>query len=381
MAGQLIQRGGRTWLVRVYLGRDPQSGKRRYHNHTVNGNKKDAQRYLTEKLQEIDLGTFVEPSVVTVGEYLDKWLMAAAKPRLTELTFQHYEDLLRRYVRPTLGNAKLGNVRPLDIQTLYTGMQDGGLSARVVRYTHAVLNSALKQAVKWRLMPQNPAAMVDLPRVERKEMQALTPAEASRFLAAAATDRFKALFNLALITGMRPSEYLGLQWPDISFEAGTVTVQRTLTWTHRGTYYFGETKTKHSRRNIPLPVPLLSLLKEHKRGQGEERLRAGAGYQNLSLVFCGKEGQPIMPHNLIVRHFKPILKEANLPKTVRLYDLRHTCATLLLAGNENPKVVSERLGHASITLTLDTYSHVLPTMQQAASDKLEKMLFSKIGTQ
>jgi integrase len=381
MAGQLIQRGGRTWLVRVYLGRDPQSGKRRYHNHTVNGNKKDAQRYLTEKLQEIDLGTFVEPSVVTVGEYLDKWLMAAAKPRLTELTFQHYEDLLRRYVRPTLGNAKLGNVRPLDIQTLYSGMQGGGLSARVVRYTHAVLNSALKQAVKWRLMPQNPAAMVDLPRVERKEMQALTPAEASRFLAAAATDRFKALFNLALITGMRPSEYLGLQWPDISFEAGTVTVQRTLTWTHRGTYYFGETKTNHSRRNIPLPVPLLSLLKEHKRGQAEERLKAGAAYQNQNLVFCGREGQPIMPHNLIVRHFKPILKEANLPKTVRLYDLRHTCATLLLASNENPKVVSERLGHASITLTLDTYSHVLPTMQQAASDKLEKMLFSKVGTQ
>ena len=345
------------------------------------GTKKAAQRYLTEKLQEIDLGTFVEPSVTTVDEYLDKWLSVAAKPRLAELTLHHYEDMLKRYVRPAIGTAKLGDIQPLDIQAIYSGMQGRALSARVVRYTHAVLNSALKQAVKWRLIARNPASVVDLPRLERKEMQALSPDEAARFLTAAASDRYKVLFNLALVSGMRPSECSGLQWSDIDFEAGVITVQRTLIWTHRGTWYFGETKTSRSRRSIPLPVSLVGLLKEHKRAQGEERLKAGPVYEKLDLVFCGKHGQPIMPHNLIARHFKPILKRAGLPKTLRLYDLRHSCATLLLASNENPKVVSERLGHASITLTLDTYSHVLPSMQQAASDKLEKMLFLKTGTQ
>jgi integrase len=381
MAGQLVPRGERTWLVRVFLGRDPQTGKRRYHNHTINGNKKTAQGYLNGVLRELDLGTFVEPSVVTVQEYLDKWLEVAAKPRLTELTFQHYEDLLRRYVRPAIGEAKLGSIKPLNIQSIYSEMQGRGLSARVVRYTHAVLNSAMKRAVEWRLISQNPAASVELPRKERREMQALTPEQAANFLAAASDDRFSVLFNLALVSGMRPSEYLGLQWQDINFEAGVVTVQRTLTWTHRGTWYFGETKTTRSRRNIPLPVPLLSLLKEHKRQQAEERLKAGASYEKLDLVFSGKQGQPVMSHNLIVRHFKPILKKAKLPMSLRLYDLRHSCATLLLASNENPKVVSERLGHASVTLTLDVYSHVLPSMQEAASQKLEKMLFSKTGTQ
>jgi integrase len=381
MAGQLIQRGERTWLVRVFIGRDSQTGKRRYHNHTVNGNKKDAQKYLNGVLRELDVGTFVEPSTTTVSEYLDRWLEAAAKPRLAELTFQHYEDLLRRYVRPAIGEAKLGSIRPLDVQGLYSGMLEANLSARVVRYTHAVLNSAFRQAVKWRLMPQNPAAMVELPKKDRKEMQALTPEQATAFLQAASDDRFRVLFNFALVTGMRPSEYLGLQWPDIDFETGVVAVVRTLTWTHRGRWYYGEPKTSRSRRSIPLPSAMLALLKGHKREQGAEKLAAGAAYQSLGLVFCGREGQPIMPHNLIVRHFKPTLKRAGLPKSMRLYDLRHSCATLLLAGNENPKVVSERLGHASITLTLDTYSHVLPSMQQAASDKLEKMLFSKTGTQ
>src|SRR5262249_3270013 len=152
---------------------------------------------------------------------------------------------------------------PWTLQRLYTGMQEADLSARVVRYTHAVLNSALKQAVKWRLIPQNPAAMVELPKTDRKEMQALTPEQAKKFLQAASCDRFGVLFNFALVTGMRPSEYLGLQWSDIDFDAGVVTVVRTLTWTHRGQWYFGEPKTSRSRRSIPLPSTLLALLKKH----------------------------------------------------------------------------------------------------------------------
>jgi len=210
-------------------------------------------------------------------------------------------------------------------------------------------------------------------------MQALSPEQAVEFLEAARADKYAVLFNLAVIAGLRPSEYLGLQWKDVDFDKGVVTIQRTLTWNRDRSWYFGEPKTSKSRRSIPLPLPLLHMLREHRKRQSEERLKAGPKWWGHDLVFCGKEGQPLHPRNVQARHFKPTLKRAGLAASFRLYDLRHTCATLLLVADENPKVVSERLGHSSIVLTLDTYSHVLPSMQKAATDKLASMLFERVG--
>ena len=379
--GQIIERENGSCLVRIFLGRNPQTGKREYHNATIKG-KEEAKRYLRQKLHEIDMGTFVKPSKITVSEYLDQWLQTAAKPRLRERTFADYEDLLRRYVKPAFGKKKLSNIRALDVQALYTKMQtELKLSARTVRYTHAVLSSAFKQAVKWGMLPQNPATLADLPKQERQEMQALSPDDAGKFLEAATDDRYGVLFLFALITGMRPGEYLGLQWKDLDLQKGVVTIQRTLVWRRRGGgWYYSEPKTSRSRRNVPIPFSLVQALGQHKRRQAEERLKAGPDYQRLDLVFATPEGGPLMVQNLFRRHFKPILKKAGLPESIRLYDLRHSCATLLLAENENPKVVSERLGHSTVTLTLDTYSHVLPSMQRAASDKLENILFGRTGT-
>jgi integrase len=180
---------------------------------------------------------------------------------------------------------------------------------------------------------------------------------------------------------MRPEEYLGLQWKDVDLKRGTATVCRTVVWRTGGGWYFGEPKTARSRRTIPLPPSLVRQLVVHRRQQAETRLEAGAEYQYHDLVFATNDGTPVMLRNLIRRHFRPALLRAEITTDFRLYDLRHSCATLLLAANEHPKVVSERLGHASITLTLDTYSHVLPSMQQAASEKLENILFGKTGTQ
>lgn len=393
MAGQIIKRGDKTWVVRIFTGRDA-NGKRVYVNKTIKGNKKDAETYLSKTLTAMSTGTFVERSPLTVDEYLDRWLQTAAKPRLRAHTFVHYKELLARYVRPAIGKKRLSDLRPFDIQALYSHMtapklkkddepQPGiiyglGLSARSVRYTHAVLSSALKQAVKWLMLAQNPAASVELPRATRKEMKALTPDEAGRFLKAAREDRLSTLFSLALTTGMRPEEYLALQWKDVDLEKRTVTVQRALIWNRKGGgWTFTAPKTARSRRSIPIPESVVRALVSHKRQQAETRLKAGAVYQNHDLVFATSEGTPIMPRNLLSRHFKPTLKRAKLPATIRLYDLRHTCATLLLAANEHPKIVSERLGHASITLTLDTYSHVLPSMQQSATEKLENILFER----
>jgi integrase len=374
-AGQIIPRGEDTWLVRVFMGRDG-DGKRRYLNKTIRGKKKDAQDYLSNTLAAISAGTFVEPSPLTVKEYLAKWLNTAARPRVSERTFTGYSYLITQYLEPALlSGMKLSDMRPLNIQQLYGDMQARGLSARTVRYLHAVLNSALRQAVKWGMLARNPAEAVELPKQSRKEMSALSPKEAAEFLKAAAQDRFGVLFAFALATGMRPEEYLGLQWKDVDLERGTVTVRRALVWREKGGWYFGEPKTARSRRSIPLPASTVRALAEHKRKQAEERLKMGPDYQQHDLVFATAEGGPLAPRNLKRRHFRPILERAKLPLDFRLYDLRHSCATLLLAAGEHPKVVSERLGHATVTLTLDVYSHVLPTMQEAASEKLEKMLY------
>jgi integrase len=240
----------------------------------------------------------------------------------------------------------------------------------------------LKQAVKWQILPFNPASMTDLPQNHRKEMKALSPEEAKRFLEAAKGDKWHIIFSMAISTGMRPEEYLGLQWKDIDFNNGTATVQRALVWKRKGGgWSLPEPKTSQSRRTIPLPISVLRELKKHRKKQLEERLVFGAAYQNHDFVFSTEIGTPILISNLTRRHFKPLLKKAELSEKIRLYDLRHTCATLLLAANENPKVVSERLGHATIVLTLDTYSHVLPSMQKGATDKLENLLYRKTGTQ
>jgi integrase len=380
-AGQIIPRGDDTWVVRIFMGRDG-NGKRQYLNKTIKGKKKDAQDYLSKTLTAISTGTFVEPAKETVDVYLDKWLEAAAKPRLSERSYADYKALLERYVRKPLGSKKLSDLKTLDIQALYSEMQVRGLSPRVVRYTHAVLSSALKQSVRWGMLPRNPAEYVQLPKQIRTEMRALGPAEAAKFLAALDGDRCQTVLTFALATGMRPEEYFGLQWKDVDMTQGTVTVQRALVWRIKGGgWYYGEPKTSRSRRTLPLPNSMIKALAEHKRQQAEERLRAGLLWQDHGLVFTTTIGGPLNISKLTRNHFKPALKRAGLPESVRLYDLRHSCATLLLQAGENPKVVSERLGHSTITLTLDVYSHVLPDMQKAAAEKLENLLFRKTGTQ
>lgn len=285
-AGQIIARGERTWLVRIFMGRDPESGKRQYHNKTIHGTRKDAQAYLNQAQRDRDLGMFFEPSRMSLDQYLDKWLETAAKPKLRAKTHRDYEALLMRYVRPPLGTRSVSKIEPLDIQTVYTSMQERGLSARTVRFTHAVLRASLHQAVKWRLIPINPAESADLPRQAKGEIQVLTPQQARDFLESAKQDRYYVLFALALTTGMRPSEYLALKWPDIDFTKGTVSVARTLEPIKGGGWQFADTKRARSRRVVKLQDWVLELLKKHRGTVPEEsggsgvpagRGRAGQG--------------------------------------------------------------------------------------------------------
>lgn len=323
----------------------------------------------------MDLGVFVEPSAMSLDGYLDRWLRDAARPRVSRRTADGYAGLLERYVRQPFGHKRLDKLQPLDIQTVYGEMQARGLSARIVRHAHSALHNALKQAVKWGLLSRNPSDLVELPKVPHKERRVLSPDEAQEFLKAAALTPHGLIFEFALLTGMRPEEYLALQWSDIDFERCTAQVRRALV-RHKKSWSFEEPKTARSRRTVFLPAPLLQKLATHKRKQAEVRLKLGAAWQAFDLVFCSEEGTPHSIPNLTYRYFRPLLTKAKLPR-IRLYDLRHSCATLLLTAEENPKVVSERLGHSTIVLTLDTYSHVLPTMQQKATARLEKCFTTK----
>jgi integrase len=235
------------------------------------------------------------------------------------------------------------------------------------------LHNALKQAVKWNLLQKNVAEYCELPKVPHKERRVLSELETQSFLEITSVMQNGLIFEFALLSGMRPEEYLALQWKDLDLEKCTAQVRRALV-RHKGIWTFEKPKTAKSSRIVSLPKPLFDKLKIHKRKQNEIRLKNGLIWENHDLVFCGETGTPHTMPNLTYRYFRPILKKAELPQ-IRLYDLRHINATLLLLAEENPKVVAERLGHSTVVLTLDTYSHVLPTMQKSATDKLDKMLY------
>src|SRR5438876_1343719 len=247
--GQIIARGDRRWLIRVYLGRNHETKKRNYHNRTIRGSMREAQTYLTRKLRERELGRDLEGANITLNEYLDRWLKTAVGPRVRPKTFQDYQGMLHRYVRPVLGERILTALRPLDLQTVYQQMTERGLSARTVRYAHVLMKCAMQQAVRWRLLLENPADGLKVPQQVRNEMRSLTIEQARALLKAAEGTMYGPVVAIALTTGMRPSEYLGLKWQDINWAQQTVSVVRSIRRLN-GKWYFSDTKRSRSRHPI-----------------------------------------------------------------------------------------------------------------------------------
>jgi integrase len=365
--GQIIPRGDHRWLVRVYLGLDPETRRRRYFNRTVRGSFHSAQNALNTQLAACAEGKELVGARLTLTQYLDRWLELAARPKLRAKSYDDYQAILGRYLRPALGERELRNLTPLDLQRGVHEMQERGLSPRTVHYTHAVLHAALEQAVRWRLITRNPARGVALPKPSRREMRALKPDEARRFLEHALRTKYGVLFALALTTGMRPSEYLGLRWSDINWQDETVTVARTL---EKGSgWRFAGTKRPCSRRQVKLESWVASRLRQlHAVDTGNPDTNPDVTRQ----IFKTQCGRPINSDSL-AREFKRLLREAALPP-MRLYDLRHTFATLALTAGVPAKVVSELLGHASSAFTLDVYAHVLPHMQAEAAVRVAALL-------
>ena len=325
MAGSIVDKGNNKFLVRIYMGR--KDGKRKYHSKQFNS-KKDAEKYLTKVLHEKNTGTFADAGKMTVAEHMEIWLETVVKNRVKEKTYLDYKDRVRLYITPAIGNVRLSKLEPRRIQIVYAEMIDRGLSSRVVRYAHTLLRNSLQQAVKWGHLYRNPADLVtdELPKRERKEMQVFTSQQVKVFMEACLYSPVKPLFSLLIASGMRPSEALGLKWPDVDFKNNRVTVNRSLTRYNKGGWKLEEPKTAKSRRSIPLPKSTMADLKEHSMKQAVQILEAEEGrYNNQDFVFAASNGEPLSNNNILNRHFIPLLKAAGLPQ-VRLYDLRHTSA-------------------------------------------------------
>jgi integrase len=335
--------------------------------------RKEAAEKLTKAMADRDGGLVFDAENVTLAEYLDRWLNDSVKGSVKPKTFESYEWLVRKHIVPALGRVKVRALSPAHLQGFYHSKLETGLSPRTVQYLHVVLHRALKQALRWGLVPRNVAEAVDPPKPQKDEIKPLTRDEARRLLDAAHDDRLEALYILAVHLGLRQGELLGLRWGDVNLEAGTLQVRRSLTVTKDGPS-FTAPKTAKGRRSVKLTIRAVEALREHLQRQLAEIERMGDLYRDDGLIFSTTVGTPINPRNLTGRSFKPLLERAGLPKSVRFHDLRHTAATLLLGRGVHPKLVQELLGHATIAITLDTYSHVLPGMGDQTAAAMEDAL-------
>jgi integrase len=370
--GNITARSPGSFRLRYDIGRDPATGKRRMATTTVRGTRKDAERELTRLLRTIDTGEHVDPSRMTVREWLGHWL-ETVRPEVLPKTHERYSEIISSYLLPTLGNAVLVKLTPSQIQKAHNVWastrrdgKPGGLSAQTRRHIHRILKSSLDRAVSQQALARNPAAALRPPKVERPKMTALTAEQSVRFLETIAGHRLYWPVLLALSTGMRRGEILALRWRNVDLDRGIVRVVESLEQTRAG-IRFKPPKSGRTR-SITIPAFAVEKLRRLKHEQAEELLRVGVRQTGDTLVICREDGEPKWPDNL-TSDFAHLVARMPVPR-IRFHDLRHSHATQLLVEGVHPKIAQERLGHASITMTLDIYSHVTEGLQSDAADRL-----------
>jgi integrase len=384
MRGHITKRGKASWTLVVYLGRDPQTGKKRYHWQSVKGTKQRAEKELAAIINNLESGLYVKPTKTTLAAFLEQWLHDYVSTNTAPKTSERYAQIVRLHLIPNLGSIPLIQLRPEHLQSYYASALangringNGGLSAQTVTHHHRLLSEALNHAVKWGIIARNIATAVDPPRPEKKEITTLAPDDFPLLLAEAqklersSEFPYYIFFFTALHTGMRRGELLALRWCDIDLDLANIYVNRSLQSLRGGSLVFREPKTPRARRLVAMTPSLAIELSKHKGSQAAMRLLFGKTLQHDDLLFCHPDGSPINP-NTVSPAFAKIARRAGL--TLRLHDLRHTHATLMLKSGVHPKIVSERLGHATVAFTLDTYSHVVPGLQEAAAKAFDEVL-------
>ncbi|OFD82700.1 tyrosine-type recombinase/integrase [Bacillus mycoides] len=377
MAGRTVKKdqNTKTWYFILTHGKKD-DGKPRQFKKRGFKTKQDAQKAMLDLEQSLTLGTYIQPNKILYKEYLLERFLEDKMTKVKKQTLNTYRWVVEKHIIPAIGDVELTKLDPMIIQGLYNKLtKEKALSDENIQKVHTLINDSLKKAERWGLIARNPAALVDRPKAVKKELTVWNVEEVRQFLKyAKKSGRYYIAFLLALTTGMRQGEILGLRWKDVDFENGCVRITQTLS--SDGKDLLPYTKTKSGSRTIDLPEETVTALKKHWlfiRGEREKN----CSYKNLDLVVCTEFGTPTHKSN-IRRVFKSIIKKAVIPK-IRFHDMRHTHATLLLLQGVNPKIVSERLGHADVRITLDTYSHLLPSMQKDTALKFGEMLFGDDG--
>jgi integrase len=377
MTGHIRQRSPGSFEIRYSLGADPATGKRRVATATVRGTRKGAEKELRRLLRALDTGEHVDPSRITVRKWLSTWL-AAVRPEVAPKTHERYGEIVNHFLSPALGNLQLTKMGPMHIQVAYSGWatggrrdgKEGGLSPRTRRHIHRILSTALNRAVEQQLISHNPCDMFKnrLPKVERREMVTLSTGQAQILLSAIRHTRTYWPVLIAVATGARRGEILALRWRNVDLDRAVLRVVESLEQTKGGLR--AKAPKSEKVRAITLPDFAVDELRRLKREQVETLLALGIRQTGDTLLCARPDGEPMQPRSLTHEFARLIGRMKDIPR-MRFHDLRHSHATQLLLAGVHPKVAQERLGHSTITVTLDLYSHVTATMQEDAAAKID----------
>lgn len=361
--GSITHRKDGLWSARITL---PNGKRKEKYGHS----QKEVRDWLVEMQNANRTGTWSDTQSTTVGDFLERYLADVVAHTLRPKTQETYILLTRKHLIPELGNVRLLALRPNHLQVFYSSKLAAGYSRRTVQYLHAIIHKALTQAVKWDMVPRNVADAVEAPRPAKRPPEILTEVQALSFLDYVKNDPLYPLYLTLFSTGMRKGEVLGLRWSDVDLDAGIIHVAQIAQAVHKQGTLLSEPKTDKLRRSIGLPVAVVEALKVHRARQA--RYHDFEGFKDQDLVFCTKRGTPFGSRNILT-YFHAALEKAGLPK-VSMHSMRHLHATLLLKAGLHPKIVQERLGHSNISQTIDTYSHMVPGMDDKATAEMNKIL-------
>ena len=369
--GSIFQRKDGRWTAFMKVEK---TSKRKYYYGKTRAEVRDK---LTAALADQQEGKPPLPEKQTLGQYLESWLRESAQPRVRPRTFESYSQIVRVHIlSDNIAKKVLAKLQPQEVQAFLNAKHASGLSARTVQYIHAIIRTSLNTALRWGLLHRNVATLADPPRVKRQEIEPLTPEQAKVFLDAVREDRLSALYTVALTMGLRQGEALGLRWADVDLAAGTLRISVALSQVN-GKLQLVEPKTERSRRTLHLPDVVAASLRQHRVRQVEERLAAGERWQDSGLVFTSTIGTALDPDN-VTHRFQKALLAAGLPR-IRFHDLRHSCASLLLAQGAELRTIMEVLGHSQISLTANTYAHVMPVLKKDAANKMDALFGGNSG--
>ncbi|MHB1420654.1 MAG: site-specific integrase [Bacillota bacterium] len=382
MAGSIEHRGKDKWRLTVSCGLGA-NGKQIKKTKTITASsQKKAEKELAIFIADIEKGQFLSPSKFTFADFVERWLRDYAETNLAPKTLFRYTQILNTRIIPAMGHLKLEQIKPLHLVEFYKNLQEdgirtdgkaGGLSEKTILYHHRVISSVLQDAVQWQLLLENPANRVKPPKVTKKQAASYDEVQTAALIKATENEPviYKLIILLAVATGLRRGELMGLDWKDVNFERVTIEVRQSSQYLPSHGIFTKEPKNETSKRIIAVPSSVMALLKDFRTSELEKRLKAGDLWQGSDHLFTTWDGKPMHP-DTISKWFPQFLKRHGLPP-LPFHGLRHTSTTLLIAQGINVKNISARLGHASISTTMDIYGHALKSADKEAAEKLDQL--------